>query len=128
MRQTRKTKQESAISSEVSKMDGFFTAEDLFSRIRSSHPKIGLATVYRRMKKMAADGNLHRFRHGRSVVYSSRPNNVTHFICERCGRTAHLRLDSADFIGLAKKDIGGRVCHFQLDIFGVCKICLEKRK
>lgn len=128
MRRSRQTLQKEAVASEITRLDGLFAAQELHRRVRRRHPDVGQATIYRQLKEMSRRGELHHFRHGRTMVYSAHPNNVVHFICERCAAARPIRLQQVDFIGLVQKQTGRKVCHFQLDVFGVCEKCCKNER
>lgn len=106
---------------EVSKFEGFFTAEDLFDKVKQHDKKIGIATIYRFLKDLRGKGGLHSYLCDRKTVYSRGKNNHCHFICQKCGKIKHLDVKSIDFLKIKEQ-----VCHFQIDVHGICKECLVK--
>jgi Fe2+ or Zn2+ uptake regulation protein len=125
-KKSRQTKQKEQIEMAISCFNGLFTAEDLLDSVRKGNKTIGIATVYRLLKSLDRQGKVHSYLCSRQKLYSRYNENHCHFICHRCGRTEHLELKKLDFI---KLDTGlGQACHFQLDIHGVCKKCLENSK
>ena len=52
IRISRKTKQKKLIKWELESFDSFFTAEDLFNKVRKKDNKISIATVYRFLKEL----------------------------------------------------------------------------
>ena len=98
----------------------FFSAEEFFKRLEKKDTSLGIATVYRFLKEMRKRGKIHAYTCGRSLIYSVHKNAHCHFICEKCGKIAHFPLNSLDFL---KKNVPGEICHFQLDVHGVCKEC-----
>ena len=127
MGKTRNTRQKELITKEISAFDILFTAEDIHRRVRQKHPKIGLATIYRSLHELSVSGSIHRFRHGRTVVYSSQTNSDAHFTCERCGQVVHIDVSSLDLSKAISAKSGQSICHFQLDVFGVCERCMKKK-
>ena len=119
----RNTKQKELILAEVSNSNSFFNAEELHNVISKKYPKIGLATVYRALNDLAKTGEIHPYQCNRKTMYSSGKKNHCHFTCERCGEVRHLDIKKIDFL---KLNTEGRVCHFQIDVTGVCKKCLMK--
>ena len=126
MGKTRNTRQKELIAGEIATREVLFTAEELHLQIQRKHPKIGLATIYRSLHELSASGSIHRFRHGRTVVYSSRTNSDAHFTCERCGQTVHIDVSSLDLSKAISAKSGRSICHFQLDVFGICESCRKK--
>ena len=117
----RKTKQKELIKEEIEKVGSFFTAEDLFNKIKLRDKKIGIATIYRFLNDFRKRGELHSYLCNRRTVYSKGKNNHCHFICQRCGQVKHFGVDSIDFLKIKEK-----ICHFQIDVYGTCKKCLKE--
>lgn len=123
MARSRKTRQKEALEEMLGKMDPFFTAEDLLSKMQDKTPSIGIATIYRFLKQKAEAGELHSYRCDGKTIYSMEKKNHAHFICKECGRTSHFSIKD---IGEIKKSIMGEMCHFQLDVYGICTNCKKK--
>ncbi|MFH2021061.1 MAG: transcriptional repressor [archaeon] len=122
-KETRNTRQKVLIEEEMKKMDCFFTADELFDRVRKKDKKMGMATIYRFLNDIGCKDALHCYVCDRKKVYSSEKNNHCHFICSKCGKTSHLDIGSIDSI---KKNIKGKICHFQIDVYGICEDCLKQ--
>ncbi|MBS3158407.1 transcriptional repressor [Candidatus Woesearchaeota archaeon] len=124
VRQSRQTLQKKLLSQELASCSSFFTADEIFSKVKKKDDKIGIATVYRFLKEMKKNEQIHSYLCDRRVIYSTHPKNHCHFTCERCGKTSHITLDNIDFM---KKKIEGNICHFQIDICGICTVCSNKK-
>ncbi len=124
-RRTRRTRQKGLIKKEIDCCNSFFTAEELLERIRKTDSKIGLATIYRLLKDMREQRELHSYLCNRKTIYSRDKKSHSHFICQRCNKIIHFDVDSIDFL---KKKIQGNICHFQLDVTGVCEECVGSEK
>ena len=122
---SRKTKQKEQIKKAAKGFTGFFSAEELYSKVKKKNKTIGIATVYRSLRDLDKSGDVHRYLCGTRRLYSTESGNHCHFICHKCGRTEHFKLNKVDFL----KEVNiGQVCHFQIDVHGVCKKCLESSK
>jgi len=119
---SRNTRQKEAIEAIAKNMEGFFTTEDLFLRVKSKERGIGVATVYRSLKRLGTEGAIHSYSCGRRRIYSTEAGNHCHFICSRCGKTDHFSLKNIDFI---KNSVRGKACHFQVDVHGICEKCMR---
>lgn len=117
---TRKTNQKKVIEEEIKNLRSFFDAEKLYIQVSKKNKKIGIATVYRFLKKLAEEGKIHSYSCNRKIIYSSNARSHCHFICENCGDTKHINLKKLDFM---QKEIKGSICHFQIDITGLCEKC-----
>jgi len=120
----RHTRQERMLTDSLNTFGAFFTAEELAVKTQGT-ARIGTATVYRFLKKKELSGEVHSYLCGRRRLYSVNEDNHCHFTCSKCGRVEHLKLSKVDFI---KDATNGKVCHFQLDITGICKRCLSEVK
>ena len=122
---SRKTKQKEQIKDAARGFNRFFSAEDLYSKAKKKNDAIGIATVYRSLKDLDKHGDVHSYICGKRRLYSTENSNHCHFICHKCGRTEHFKLKKIDFIKFGEI---GQACHFQVDVHGICKKCLESAK
>ncbi len=95
----------------------------LFEYVQKKHPKIGIATVYRFLKELREKGFIHSYVCNRKILYAKEKKSHCHFICEKCKKIEHFDLEKIDFI---KKGVKGDICHFQLDVSGICETCRNK--
>ena len=51
MKTSRKTQQKKLIKEEVEKQNGFFSANQIYEKVKEKNPQIGIATVYRFLKE-----------------------------------------------------------------------------
>lgn len=121
-KQSRRTRQKLVIEDEIMKSGSFLTIDDILRRANTKDSRIGIATVYRHLKRLKDSGKVHSYICNKKKVYSSHKNNHCHFSCQKCGRVMHFEIGSLDF---AKKSFKGTVCHFQVDITGICVECLK---
>ena len=116
----RQTKQKEILINELRKFNSFFTAEDLLIKSNKKDPKLGIATVYRFLNELVKKRQIHSYICNRKTIYSVGDNSHCHFTCGLCGKIEHIQVKSLDFI---KNKINGLICHFQIDINGLCKEC-----
>lgn len=119
----RKTSQKKIIEKEIKNLHSFFNAERLYEKISKTNKKMGIATIYRFLKKLTEEGKIHSYSCNRKTIYSSNIKNHCHFTCENCGDIKHINLKKLDFM---QKEIKGDICHFQIDITGICEKCPTK--
>jgi len=125
VKKTRKTKQKELIESEVKTFTSLFTADELFDKIKKKDNTIGIATVYRLLKDLRKKKELHSYVCERKMIYSREKNNHCHFICQKCDQITHFNIEKIDFL---KSKIKGEICHFQIDVHGICDQCLKHNK
>ena len=121
----RMTKQKRLISRELEAFESFFSADELYERVIERGLGVGKATVYRYLKELRDSHYLHSYLCDRKLVYSRTHSNHSHFTCQSCGRVVHFEVESIDFL---RKKINGSICHFQIDVSGVCDECLTDRE
>jgi len=119
-RKIRLTKQKVVIEKELINFKTFFTADDLLQKIKAKDKKIGIATIYRFLKDKTIKNEIHSYYCDRKQIYSTTKNNHCHFICSKCGKTTHFNIKDLDFM---KGSIQGKICHFQIDLTGICNKC-----
>ena len=119
----RSTQQKQLIMQEITNFNSFFNAEELYHEAAKKNPKIGLATIYRLLNDLTKNGEIHSFQCNRKTLYSSSKMNHCHFTCENCGERIHIDIKKLDFMDAL---VEGEVCHFQIDVTGVCKRCTNK--
>ncbi|MDO8656565.1 MAG: transcriptional repressor [Nanoarchaeota archaeon] len=117
----RLTKQKHLLEEAIGKYRSFFNAEEVHQKVSERNPKIGLATIYRYLNDQVNVGKLHSYTCNRRTLYSTSKKNHCHFHCERCGEIKHIQLQRLDFL---KQDIEGDICHFQIDVKGICRECI----
>lgn len=119
----RQTRQKQSIQQEVDHYSSFFTADDLYTQIHKKDPSLGIATIYRYLKTVVEQQKIHSFSCNRKTIYSNNSKNHCHFRCERCSTIQHLSLKNIDSL---QQNLKGKMCHFQIDITGICEECLKK--
>jgi len=120
---SRNTRQKDLLQNELENMIGFFSAEDFHQIMIKKMSSIGIATVYRFLNETVKSSRLHSYYCDKRAVYSNSKNNHCHYICQKCGKIQHVDIKNIDNI---KKSIKGFICHFQIDVYGLCEDCMKK--
>lgn len=123
MSKSRQTRQKNILRIDTFRFDSFFTAEDLFEKAKKKDDKLGIATVYRFLKELRKNNKIHSYLCDRKTIYSISEKNHCHFLCQQCGKVMHINIDSIDFL---KRNFKGEVCHFQINVEGICDDCRNK--
>lgn len=101
------------------------TADMVYERVREKYPDISLATVYRNLSQLCADGTVMKIGAAGKERYDIDTSNHTHFFCEECGDVydvfSPLVLNG---IENAKKEVGGEIKSADISFRGICKNCL----
>src|SRR5262245_53955557 len=107
---------------------GHVTSEDLHEAVRTDHPEIGAATVYRTLKLFVDAGvaNASTFRDG-VTVYEHELHHHDHLICLGCGQIIEWECDEIEALQLQiARDHGYRLTRHRHHLFGYCPRCQEK--
>lgn len=123
MAKSRNTRQKEILNEEIQKEKSFFTADEIHKKIKKKDNKIGIATVYRFLKDLSKKENIHSYLCNKKTIYSIDNKSHCHFVCEKCGEITHFNVKKIDFI---EKSLSEEICHFQIDVKGICKKCKKK--
>ena len=85
----RPTKQRAALADALADTDEFVSAQDLHARIAAGGSNVGLATVYRNLQAMAAEGAIDVLRtdDGEALYRAcGTAEHHHHLVCRDCGR------------------------------------------
>jgi Fur family ferric uptake transcriptional regulator len=123
----RPTRQRAAVEALLVDIDDFMSAQDLHARLRVLGQTVGLATVYRTLQAMAADGDVDMMRTGDGeAVYRrcSTGGHHHHLICRSCGRTVEVEGPAVETWAerISAQHGFSDVVH-TLEIFGTCASC-----
>ena len=124
MPKSRQTIQKTHLESALNYIQGFFTAEEFHKSALKKSPHLGLATIYRFLNDAVSNRRLHSYICDKKTVYSTNSSSHCHYICQTCGKKEHINITD---IGSIKKNIKGTICHFQIDVAGVCEECIKKK-
>lgn len=125
----RSTKQREAVRDALAASAEFVSAQALHWSLQQSGSSVGLATIYRALAALAADGDADALQSGGEVLYRAcTPSHHHHLICRSCGRTVELE-------AVAVEQWAGRVAaahgfvepEHVIDIFGLCAECAARR-
>ena len=124
----KQTRQREAILEIFLQVTGHITSEELYQRVRESHPHIGYTTVYRTMKLLCDAGLAHE-RHfdGGVTRYEIPHEHHDHLVCVRCGKIVEFE---CAMIESAQEEIaeryGFQVLRHRHELYGHCAECKKK--
>ena len=116
----RLTKQKKIMQEELHKTTSFFDASEFQTKVLRHDPHLGISTIYRYLNDVENKGEIHSYLCENRKIYSCNKSHHIHFTCEQCGEKKHLPLKNVHFL---KEIVTGEICHFQIDINGVCEKC-----
>ena len=133
-----KTKQQDLLFSYLKEMQGkHFTAEDVRAHFEEKKLSIGIATIYRQLEKIVAEGKIQKYfiddHSAACFEYAGENCNTNekhfHLKCELCGRLIHLECDELEELGGHLKTEHGFVINPLRTVFyGVCTDCMSKKE
>jgi Fur family transcriptional regulator, ferric uptake regulator len=121
----RMTKQRKVILEELKKVTSHPTAEDLHFLVRKRLPKISIATVYRNLEILSAEGMVLKMDlAGAQRRFDGTPENHYHIRCSKCGRVDDVDMGIIPMIDeTAAKFCGYKVASHWIEFTGVCPDC-----
>ena len=125
-RTPRRTRQRTEIRDAVEASNSFATSQEIHDRLRHDGSTVGLATVYRALQAMAANGEVDAIRtpDGQIAYRTCTPGHHHHLVCRSCGRTVEISLPGLEE---QTRTIAGQYGFAEIDheveFFGVCADC-----
>ena len=109
----------------INESEKHLTAEEIFSECKKNGVKASVASVYRNLAYLAAEGCIKR------LSFSGEPDRYDksvlpheHLICERCGRISDI--GSGSLKQLLEKHFGTEIASYELSMRYVCPECSQK--
>lgn len=122
----RVTRQRAALATALERTDEFLSAQELHSRLSEQGTRVGLATVYRNLQAMAADGDIDVLRtdEGESVYRACSTGHHHHLVCRECGRTVEIDGPAVErWAATVSAEHGFTDVTHTVEIFGRCSEC-----
>lgn len=122
----RPTRQQTAVAEQLAALDDFVTAQDLHAKLLASGQKVGLATVYRTLQSLAADGDVDvlRTEDGEAAYRRCSGRHHHHLVCRTCGRTVEVQGPTVEkWAARVSAENGFTDVQHTVEIFGQCSTC-----
>lgn len=125
---TRRTVQKDAVWRALEGSPGFVSAQELHQKLVAEGASVGLATVYRQLASLAAEGKADTIPDAGGVLYRvcAPGEHHHHLVCESCGRAVEIQPPLEDWIRRVAEDSGYRITRHVLEVFGVCPECAAR--
>lgn len=127
----RMTRQRIAVLSELQKQEGFRSAQQVHEDLGASDNRVGLATVYRNLQALAADGQLDTIRADDGEVLYRRCEKDAHhhhLVCRGCGTVIEVAPpDVESWVADVSKEHGFLDIYHSIEISGICLNCQEHK-
>lgn len=123
------TRQRDAILEAFLSSDRHVSIEELYLSLRSIHPGIGYATVYRTLKLFAESGIAREFQFGDGQTryeHVVEGEHHDHLVCVRCGGISEFSNDAIEAIQNEVAASHGFVIQYhKMELYGLCPVCLK---
>lgn len=122
----RPTRQQLAVAAALGQTRDFVSAQQLHARLRADGNMIGLATVYRCLSSLAAEGRVDMLRtdDGEAVYRQCSTGHHHHLVCRVCGRTLEVAGPTVEsWADSVARDHGFRDVRHTIEIVGTCATC-----
>lgn len=130
MNSSRDTRQKRALAAVLDRSDGFRSAQDLFSALRSEGQNVGLTTVYNQLRSLAESGQVDTLRTDDGETLYRRCDTERHhhhLVCRSCGRAIEVEGPEVErWAGRVAAEHGFVDISHTLEILGTCRSCAEK--
>lgn len=127
----RNTWQREAVREALDASGTFVSAQNLHSGLRDAGSAVGLATVYRALAELTADGDADSLQSvdGESLYRACTPGqHHHHLICRGCGTTAEIKADDVErWAQSVAAEHGFTQASHVVDVFGLCASCSRRR-
>ncbi|MDR6861665.1 transcriptional repressor [Phycicoccus sp. 3266] len=120
------TRQRAAVAAVLSGSSEFRSAQELHALLREGGDPVGLATVYRNLQAMAADGEIDMLRtdEGEAVYRACSTGHHHHLVCRKCGRAVEVEGPAVESWAAAVSAAHGfRDVEHTVEIVGTCADC-----
>lgn len=125
----RNTWQREAVRRAIGETDAFVSAQTLHSRLRSAGSSIGLATVYRTLASLVAEGEVDGLQQDGEQLYRAcaSAGHHHHLICRRCGAAVEIGAETVEaWARSVAAEHGYTAPSHVVDVFGVCAECTAR--
>ena len=120
----RLTPQRRAVLEAITAQQGRFTVVEVYDAARRTHPRLGLATVYRTVELLRRDGFVRPLAgEGRPTYVRCHPGHHHHLVCLVCGSVQETDLCAAPPPGELERRYGFAAEGHEVDFYGTCARC-----
>jgi len=100
----------------------FLSAEQVHRNLSQKGSDIGIATVYRNLKKLVGQGLISEVSWKDVKYYTRHPFSNVFFVCEKCDKLLRMDIPIADQTYLSN-EIGMSVKKWRMTFEGICEEC-----
>lgn len=122
----RQTRQRTEVRAALMSLPDFTSAQDLHAQMMARGSTVGLATVYRTLSDLVAEGEADAVRteDGEQLFrLCGTEAHHHHLICRRCGRTVEIQAPLEEWVASVARQYDFSDVHHVVDLYGVCASC-----
>ena len=120
----RTTRQREVIAQVIEEAEGPLGVPEIHGRAQQTLPRLGIATVYRTLKLLTEQRQIHAIAvDGESLYERTGQGHHHHFWCERCGRVFTLHVCPVDLPSGTVFAEGFVVRSHEVTLYGLCPAC-----
>ena len=124
MSSTRLTSQRIKILEYLQSVYSHPTAEQVYKAVKKHLPAISLATVYRNLNLLAAQGRISKFEINNEHRFDAEVCNHCHCVCTKCGKIMDVESNQIPKYAMKKINIKGfKPCCVNIMFTGICATC-----
>ncbi|MGL5817507.1 MAG: Fur family transcriptional regulator [Phycicoccus sp.] len=126
----RPTRQRAALAGALVGRGEFRSAQEIHAELAAAGTRVGLATVYRNLQAMAADGDVDVIRtaDGEAVYRACSTHHHHHIVCRSCGLTVEVTGDAVErWASAVASEHGFADVRHTVEIDGLCARCSARR-
>ena len=121
----RTTRQREVIAQIIAEAEGPLSASEIHARAQQVLPRVGVATVYRTLKLLGEQRQIHAVSVGSESFYErTGQGHHHHFVCEGCGRVFTLHVCPVTLPAGTMLAGGFAVRRHEVTLYGMCPACL----
>ncbi|HMM22372.1 MAG TPA: transcriptional repressor [Selenomonadales bacterium] len=127
----RVTTQRKAILESLAKCGQFFSAQQVFDKVKRAHPDMSFDTIYRNLNLFSAFGILQQIHlpKGDGSVFEITASPHPHLVCLSCGKIRCVDNELVDLTVLNEAvGSGFIICRYSLEFYGYCSACRPARR
>jgi Fur family ferric uptake transcriptional regulator len=122
----RRTRQRTAVTTELADAEDFLSAQQLHDRLRQRGQKVGLTTVYRSLQALSDAGEVDVLitDDGETRYRKCSADHHHHLVCRECGRTVEIAGPAVEsWARSVAREHGFSDVSHTVEVFGLCAGC-----
>ena len=115
------TKYEREIFAIVTTSREHLTVEQIFQRLKRTHPNVVLATVYNNLNRLLEEGLIRKVSIEGMPDRYDRTEKHDHLVCRNCGKIADIKLK--DLTESLNEQLRDEFLYYDLKVYYLCPAC-----